>query len=467
MHRLTRISAVALIFLSCLLIVFWRLQNPKRIQSQEPVHSPTVLAALGLVEGRGQPISLGAAADGVIQEVLVTDGQKVKAGDLLAVIGCEDVRAQIDLATAEAESARQARRRVLRGHRKEERAAAAQRTDAAQAVLTQAEQHLKRMDALYRKGEISRDAFEQTKRDFEVARADYRAAVDEQKLIDAGPLPEEKERADDEVAAADHNVKFAMDRLEKCNVRAPITGTILKVMTKVGESYSTLLPRPLFTVVDDSVRRVRAEVDERDIGKVKLGQAAIITADAYPGEQFDGRVIQISRSMSRKSVLSDDPAQMQDRDVLDVLIELKPSKQNLPIGLRVTAQLTNNIPPVTNPSEGLSANPRLAPGASSPQAPQATDPPDAQLPSNSAGFVLQAGAMAHPENAAALSTLLRKKGFPVFIAVHNGSRLNLVDVGPYPDLKSTESAKSQLQSEGIGTIIERRNSDQSAATASQ
>lgn len=457
MRPMTRITLIAVILLTPVLIVFWRLQNPKRIHSQEPVHSPAVLAALGLVEGRGQPISLGAAADGVIQQVLVTDGQKVKAGDLLAVIGCQDISAQIGLAKAQAASARQARRRLLRGHRKEERAAAAQRTDAAKAVMTQAEEHLKRMDALYQKSEISRDNFEQTKRDFEVAQADYQAAVEEQKLMNAGPLPEEIARADDEVAAADHNVKIAVDRLEKCNVRAPITGTILKVMTKVGESYSTLLPHPLFTLVDDSVRRVRAEVDERDIGKVKLGQAAMITADAYPGRQFAGQVIRISRSMSQKSVLSDDPAQMSNRDVLDVLIQLKPSQENLPIGLRVTAQLTSTILPVTDHSNELPAKPGLAPGESSLEPPQTAPPSsDAPSPANSASFVLQAGAMAHPENATALSTLLQKKGFPAFIAVHTGSHLQLVDVGPYPDLASAQVAKNKLQSDGIGTIIQRR-----------
>jgi len=88
--------------------------------------------------------------------VLVTDGQKVTEGTILAVLSCDDRKAEIDRARAEAESARQSRIRLLRGHRDEERQAAAQNTAAAQAVLSQTQEHLKRMDTLHQKEEISR-----------------------------------------------------------------------------------------------------------------------------------------------------------------------------------------------------------------------------------------------------------------------------------------------------------------------
>jgi HlyD family secretion protein len=316
---------------------FRRTQTPAQVKAKVLGDPLVLLAAPGRVEGQGETISLGAGAEGVVKAVLVTEGQAVTKGAVLAVISCEDVKAEIDRARAVAESARQTRIRILRGPRDEERKAAAERAAAAQAVAAQAQEHLRRLDALYEKAEISRESFEQAQRDYEVARANYESARAEEELAESGPLPEEKTRADADVSAAEQNVSVATEKLEKCNVRAPISGTVLRVMTRVGESYSTVLPRPLFTLVDESVRRVRAEIDELDIGNVKLGQQAIIRADGFPGRQFEGRVIQLGHVMGRKSVLSGDPAEKADRDILEVIIELQSGKE-LPIGLRVTAQ---------------------------------------------------------------------------------------------------------------------------------
>lgn len=420
------------------------------------------LAALGRVEGRGETISVGAAADGVVKQVLVEDGQDVTKGALLAAIDCDDISAEIDLAKAEVESARDARTRLLRGDRDEEREAAARATDASKAVMMQAQDHLNRMNALFQKQEISRDMFDQATRDFEVAQANYERAQDEQNLADAQPLPEEVSKADAEVAAAERNVSVETDKLEKCNIRAPISGTILKVLTKTGESYSTLLPHPLFTLADESVRRVRAEVDERDIAKVKIGQASIVTADAFPGEKFSGQVVEISQAMEEKSVLSDDPAQKTDRDVLDVVIELKPSKEQLPLGLQVTAQMSGGTLPlpetsIAMPADSSSASAAAAPAASTPAAPTvqvAEEAAPAPAPMvKTAGFVLQAAAMTHTENATAMVDELKKKDFPAFVSTRQGDAFYRVDVGPYPDLASATEAKNQLSSGGFETIL--------------
>ena len=156
--------------------------------------------------------------------------------------------------------------------------------------------------------------------------------------MESEPLPEEKSRADADVTAAEKNVSIAMEKFRKCTIRAPISGRILKIMARVGEPYSTLLPRPLFSLANDSVRRVRAEVDEWDVGKVRLGQRTIVSADGFPGRRFEGRVIELGHTMGRKSVLSGDPAEKADRDVLEVIIELDQSAKELPVGLRVTVQ---------------------------------------------------------------------------------------------------------------------------------
>jgi ABC exporter DevB family membrane fusion protein len=318
--------------------LFIRRQAPVHAKQEAVPGSQVLLASPGRVEGQGETISVGAAIDGVIESVLVTDGQQVDEGTALAVIDCNDLKASIEQAKAEAESTRQARVRLLRGRRKEERMAAAQKTAAAKAELDQAQGHLRMFETLYKKEEISRDSFEQVNRDYKVAQANYKSLVEEQALVQAKPLPEERSKADADVAAAEKNVSVAMEKLEKCTIRAPIAGTILKTTARVGEAYSTLLPRPLFRLADDSIRRVRAEVDEWDVGRVMVGQQVIVSADGFPGRQFSGRVIELGQAMGRRSILSGDPAEKADRDILEVIIELDESGKELPIGLRVTAQ---------------------------------------------------------------------------------------------------------------------------------
>lgn len=483
MRKLVMLLAAGLALAIPLFIWMQRTPEPKRAESRGASGAASVsgaqLAALGRVEGRGETISVGAATDGVVKAVFVSEGQQVSKGTLLAAINCDDISEEVDLARAQADSARDARTRLLRGDRDEERAAAAQATDAAKAVMMQAQDHLDRMNALYQKQEISRDTFDQANRDFEVAQADYEKAEDEQKLADAGPLPEEVSHANAEVRAADRAVSVAVEKVEKCNVRAPISGTILKVLTKAGESYSTLLPHPLFTISDESVRRVRAEVDERDIARLKIGQASIVTADAFPGQKFEGQVVEIAQAMGPKSVMSDDASQEIDRNVLDVVIQLKPTKEELPIGLRVTAEMTSvttpveeSVEPSTEPSPTASLPAETAISnigtAAVPDAPAVRAEVAAEAPvagaswavpvsvSNATGFLLQAAAMTHPENANALAAVLQKKSFPAFVATRRGDPFYRVDVGPYPTLAAATEAKNVLSSGGFETILKHR-----------
>jgi HlyD family secretion protein len=453
------------------------------------------------VEGQGETISLGAAADGVVKAVFVTNGQYVTMGTVLAEIDCDDLEAEIDQARAEAESTRQSRIRLLRGHREEEREAAAQNTAAAQSVLNQSQEHFERIDSLYQKDAVARDLFEQTKRDYEVAQANYQMYRAEQDLVDAEPLPEEKSKADADVAAAEKSVRATMEKLRKCGVRAPFSGTVLKSMARVGEAYSTLLPRPLFSFTDDSVRRVRAEVDEWDVGKVKLGQRTIVSADGFPGRQFDGRVIELAHVMGRKSVLSGDPAEKADRDVLEVTIELDKSAKELPVGLRVTAQFFNagdktemSNPPLdskspeeadggkpapaqTGPDEDLyhsavaetpeahlqspgqpvasaeSATAMKA-GVSSQQVAKA--PPQLHAPLIPNGTIkVQVAAMENQSGALVLAQELQLKKFPAFVIPPGTDQYYHVLVGPYADAHSAASARRELEAQGFQSIIKR------------
>lgn len=95
-------------------------------------------------------------------------------------------------------------------------------------------------------------------------------------------------------------VEEARDRIRKCSIFSPIDGTVLRVFPRAGESFSTVTPRPLFTVADASGRRVKAEVDERDLGRLVVGQVVAVEADGFPGKKFSGKVSSVSAVIGSK-----------------------------------------------------------------------------------------------------------------------------------------------------------------------
>jgi HlyD family secretion protein len=310
--------------------------QPSVTAEQNAASPAPVLAAPGRVEGQSEVVEVGAAVDGVIAAVLVDEGQAVKAGELIARLACDDLEAEIGAAKAAENAARQAKARLVRGSRDEERHVAAADEAAARAALGEAQDQFKRQSALIAEGIVPQDQFDRASRQLDAAKAAQAAAVARERLVNAGPLPEEIQRADAEITLADRRAATAQARFAKCFVRSPIDGTVLKRHREPGESISVFVPRPIVSVANVSARRIRAEVDERDIARVREGQRARVTIDAFPDHPFSGTVRRIGSLMGRKTVRAGDPAEKADRDVLEVLIDIDQPDPKLVIGLRVT-----------------------------------------------------------------------------------------------------------------------------------
>jgi HlyD family secretion protein len=300
--------------------------------------SRVVLACPGRVEGASEVIEVGAGVDGVLKRVPVREGQSVAAGETLALVDCAEWEAELGNARAALAAAEQSRLRLVRGSRDEERRMALAARAREEAVREQARLQHERMSKLFASGDISRERFEQARRDLSVAEAAVNAANDHLALVNAPPLPEELAKADAETRAAAERVRAVGERLKKCAVRAPASGTVLRVHRNAGEPVSTLFPQPVVSLADASQMRVRAEVDERDVGRVHPGQRVTVTAPAFAGREFGGRVSRLSALMGRKSVQTGDPAEKSDRDVLEVFVDLEETDARLVVGLRVTVQ---------------------------------------------------------------------------------------------------------------------------------
>ncbi len=99
-----------------------------------------------------------------------------------------------------------------------------------------------------------------------------------------------------------------------------------------------MLQSPIYTLADSSVLRVRVDVDERDIARIRVGQRAWFTAGAYGEKKFWGRVVKVGQILGKKNIRSDEPTERVDQKILETLVDLEPGAR-LPIGLRLTSHL--------------------------------------------------------------------------------------------------------------------------------
>ncbi len=339
------VSAIAVVIIAVAFLGTTRDRNSVQARGGSSAIGTVVFASPGRVEGASETTQVGAAADGILKAVYVKEGQFVKRGTLLGEIGCDELQASLQTATAETEGARQARTRLLRGARDEEKRIASEKTAAARATFEEAKSRSEMQRALYQKEQISRSSYEQAVRDLGVADANLRAAVRTEELLAAPPLQEDQARADADVLAAEGRARTVQERVGKCSILAPIDGTILRVYARRGESFSTVTPRPLFSLADTSARRIKAEIDERDVDKVSVGQRVIIQADALDGKRLNGSVLRVSAMMGRKSISTGDPSDKSDRDILEAVVGLDNDSLSLPIGLRVTVQFLSPSTP--------------------------------------------------------------------------------------------------------------------------
>ena len=291
-----------------------------------------VASAPGRVEPKGGDIGVGSTMSGRVVAVQVEEGQKVSRGDIMAQLDDEGTAARLQASRIEAQRAKKDRDDNGGGD-SEYRVT---EDDIANAELSfwNARDVLDRTAGKRRGGET-------TQSDLDEARKSYVAAGDllatkRNALVDLQsrkkrPNPNRQESA---LAATRSEQSIAAALVEKTHIRAPIDGTVLKVTAKVGETVAPSPDQVLVTVGDLTKLRVKAEVDERDVGRIKVGQAAIVRADAFQGQDFTGKVTTIAPALSSPGLKDRGAARRTDVDVLEIFVDLDADTPLIP-GLRV------------------------------------------------------------------------------------------------------------------------------------
>ena len=295
-----------------------------------------VAAAPGRIEGSQQPVAVGASITGIVEKVAVRQGDLVSAGDLLVRIACRDLEAQLAARDAEHDAAEAFYRKLVNGARPEDIDIAQAELNLAEARLSEANTRMTRSVTLFGRNAVSQATRDIDERDVRVATAQVETARLRLRLLKAGTREEEVAEAKAKKIAAKHSVDMTKAELAKCEVKSPVAGVVLHKQVSEGELVSLFYPRPLITISEVRKYRVRAEVDEHDVPRVRQGQDVEIVVNASSPDRLRGRVASIAPVMGRRQILTSDPADKSDRDVMEVIVDLQSKPEYLPIGLRVS-----------------------------------------------------------------------------------------------------------------------------------
>jgi HlyD family secretion protein len=295
-----------------------------------------VAAAPGRVEPGSGEFRLGAAILGKVADVPVKVNDEVEDGELLVRLDDEESRAR--LAAAEADEG-------LRRRERDNQPSTSGRQDvtkgedgvySAEREVTGARFELDAALAGKRHGEATDQQLADARR--RLQKAEER--VDRERLAYARaqaksnlPAPNQFESA---LTSARANVALAATQLDKTRIRAPKAGTVLQLNAKQGEIVSPSPDQPLVVVGDMSVVRVKAEVDDGDVAKIKVGQKAFVRSINYPGKDFEGTVTALAPAMATPRISPRGPRRPSDIEVLEMTIELDGDVPLLP-GMRVDA----------------------------------------------------------------------------------------------------------------------------------
>jgi len=228
-------------------------------------------------------IEIKSKASGQIEELPVEQGDFVRKGQLIARLDQKDERAAVAQAQAD--------------------------LDIAEAELQQAQRIYDRRNELFEKKLVSEEEWNQIELNLTVAKG---------KLVQV-------------TTALDR----AQERLSESVVRAPIDGVILQKYVEEGQIIASGVSNvgggtPIVDIADMSSVHIEAGIDEIDIGKVRVGQPAMVVADAYHELSFRGKIVRIAPEAKIE----------QNVTLFDVVVEVENAEGRLKSGMNTTIEIT-------------------------------------------------------------------------------------------------------------------------------
>lgn len=288
------------------------------------------VTATGSIEPTNQ-VDISSELSGTVRKVLVDYNSQVEIGDVLAELDTDKLQATLDSSRA----------KVL--------AAKAKIRDA-EATLLETKRTLERKQSLVAKNYASVG-------DTDAAQAAYDRA---QAAVDSA-------RADLGVAEAD--MRLNETNIEKARIISPIKGVVLARDVEPGQTVASSLQAPvLFSIAEDLTKmELQVDVDEADVGQVKVGQMATFTVDAFPNREFPARIEELRFAseivqgvVTYKAILSVDNSELLLRPGMTATAQI--NVQHVDNALLVPNAALRFSPPATDAGDDRSLLSKLLPG---------------------------------------------------------------------------------------------------------
>lgn len=225
---------------------------------------------------------------GRVTERLVTEGDSVQAGQLIARLDSSDLAQQVAQRRADVALAAAALAELEAGSRPEEIAQAEANLDRARADANRANLEFVRNKELLARRLVAQQNYDVADAANRSAQAVVRQLSEQLKLLRIGPRREDKDQARARLDSAQQSLALAQTQLGFATVTAPLAGLVLSKNIEPGEYVAP--GTPVVTVGDIAHPWLRAYISETDLGRVKVGQAAQVTTDSYPGKTYEGRI---------------------------------------------------------------------------------------------------------------------------------------------------------------------------------
>jgi HlyD family secretion protein len=325
--------------------------------AQVTVQTATVakgdLTSLVTASGEVHPrtyTDLGANAQGLITDLLVKEGDRVRKGQVVARIESiqanADVQAQkASVASAEADSAASEAGLTMQNDSIRTQEATIERT---KADLELARVSFERYNELFKAGVAAKADYDQRKSTYDSQKAGLREAE-----LRLQQLVSQRAQAQAQITSAQRRVSQAQagltrvaDILAKHDVISPLDGIVTNLPVRLGE---TVVPgiqnsaaSAVMTIADMSLITAEVKVDETDIVNLQIGQKATVTIDAIPDHTFSGHVIEIGNTAILRStgqVASSSATSSTEAKDFKVVVALDDPPDTVRPGLSCTAKI--------------------------------------------------------------------------------------------------------------------------------
>jgi HlyD family secretion protein len=261
-------------------------------------------------------VQVGSQISGQIRELLADFNSEVHAGKVIARIDPQIFEAKVKQADAELAVAKAnvliQKANVEKARTDLDNSVAAQasgkaQTEKARVVVADAKRTLERRRELHKRGAMSENEMDSAQAAYDQVVAQLKSAEAQEQaeasLVASKEAALKMARAQVDYALEQVNQREAALRqaqvdLEHTFILSPVDGIVIERAVDVGQTVAASLQAPkLFTIAQD-LRKMQVEtsVDEADIGRIQVNQRTTFTVDAFPGQEFAGRVKQIRKA---------------------------------------------------------------------------------------------------------------------------------------------------------------------------